>query len=431
MKHDLRRRVRFHYVLLLAAVVLLFPAAGYSLDNAPWNTGLNFRFYPPGARALGMGGAFVGLADDATAAASNPAGLAQLTRMQLAVEGRYVSNDGDDNSFSFFSAPFQGSVRSNSDQDDITEISFGAFSTPVFDNAFNLAVFYDKPVNYSSSKSINASWFDTRISTTPTDFQYWPASTDISVDEVGLSLAKSFADGRVMIGVGLGLQFFEMDARETIIRQVGTSNIVTQQIGIDESDVGVSCRVGILTKPLDNLRVGASFTSMPRFDTNVKGSSFGVPIEYETEFDIPDNVSFGAAYNIFPNWVTVLEFRYVFYSQLMNEFAANRGYFFEDVSDSLYDMDDVLEVHFGTEYVLNAIKDIPIALRAGVFYEPAHDLEYTGSGPIQRNLFDGGDDLFHFTVGTGAVFYNHFQVDIGADINEEGQNVTLSMVYQF
>lgn len=33
-----------------------------------------FRFGPPGARSLGMGGAFVALADDATASEANPAG---------------------------------------------------------------------------------------------------------------------------------------------------------------------------------------------------------------------------------------------------------------------------------------------------------------------------------------------------------------------
>jgi hypothetical protein len=142
MKHELRRQAGFRYVVLLAALMLLCPAAGYSLDNSYWNTGLNFRFYPPGARALGMGGAFVGLADDTTAAASNPAGLAQLTRMQLAIEGRYISNDGEQSSFPF--GIFDGRVRANSDIDDVGEISFGAFSTPLYDNMFNLAVFYHK-----------------------------------------------------------------------------------------------------------------------------------------------------------------------------------------------------------------------------------------------------------------------------------------------
>ena len=94
-------------------------------------------------------------------------------------------------------------------------------------------------------------------------------------------------------------------------------------------------------------------------------------------------------------------------------------------------MDDVMELHFGTEYVLNAIPNVPIALRAGLFYEPAHDLKYTGSNPTERRLFDGGDDLIHFTVGTGLVLFNHYQIDVGGDFTEDSRNVALSMVYQF
>lgn len=42
-----------------------------------------------GARALGMGGAFIAIADDATAASWNPAGLAQLERFSLSLVSRF------------------------------------------------------------------------------------------------------------------------------------------------------------------------------------------------------------------------------------------------------------------------------------------------------------------------------------------------------
>ena len=42
-----------------------------------------------GARALGMGGAFTAVADDATANTWNPAGMAQLERPELAINGGY------------------------------------------------------------------------------------------------------------------------------------------------------------------------------------------------------------------------------------------------------------------------------------------------------------------------------------------------------
>ena len=51
-----------------------------------------------GARALGMGGAFVSIADDATAASWNPAGLIQLRHPEIAVVGSYFYRN-EDNSF--------------------------------------------------------------------------------------------------------------------------------------------------------------------------------------------------------------------------------------------------------------------------------------------------------------------------------------------
>jgi hypothetical protein len=47
----------------------------------------------PGARSLGLGGAFVAVADDATAAWANPSGLMQLVRPEISAELRSWSED--------------------------------------------------------------------------------------------------------------------------------------------------------------------------------------------------------------------------------------------------------------------------------------------------------------------------------------------------
>src|SRR5215475_9229006 len=75
--------------LLLAGLLacMSVPAAAQS-DN-PALAGIQFDFSLPGARSLALGGAFVGVADDATAAWSNPAGLLVLTRPEVSIEGRH------------------------------------------------------------------------------------------------------------------------------------------------------------------------------------------------------------------------------------------------------------------------------------------------------------------------------------------------------
>ena len=451
MKTYAKFHMRSRKMFLLLMLVLLYPATGHSLDNTYWNTQLGFQFYPPGARALGMGGAFVGIADDATAAVSNPAGIAQLTHMQLAIEGRYVSTDSTGKAFSWTTENGNRAIqKASSDVHDATDVSFGAFTTPLFNNLFNISLFYDKPMSFSVNKRA------ARESQGLGEFQ--PSSTDITINEAGLSVARSFFDGKLMLGGGLGVQFLDMQQSAVgfiIDNQAPTGFSRYFKRSVDESEVGVSYRGGILVKPIDNLRLGASYTSMPSFDYQIRQDFVeGGRQSFNSEFDVPDNLSFGAAYNIFPNWVVLFEGRYIMYSQLEKNLTIPIAYPDAPVdihgfrilsSRSDYSIDNILEIHFGTEYVLNAIQNVPIALRAGFFYEPAHDLEYTKPSVIpdglnrprnqlnniEANLFDGGEALWHFTFGTGAVFFNHFQVDVGADITDKSQNVALSMVYQF
>src|SRR5690349_21131094 len=54
---------------------------------------VQYNFQPPGARSLAMSASFIGLADDATASESNPAGLTILTKPELSAHFRASSLD--------------------------------------------------------------------------------------------------------------------------------------------------------------------------------------------------------------------------------------------------------------------------------------------------------------------------------------------------
>lgn len=82
--------MRTHRRFLLPIVVFAFlsvcpPAVGQTTIEPP--------IVSPGARSLGLGGAFVAVADDATAAWANPSGLMQLARPEISLEGRSWSED--------------------------------------------------------------------------------------------------------------------------------------------------------------------------------------------------------------------------------------------------------------------------------------------------------------------------------------------------
>src|ERR671931_4826 len=74
-------------LLVVISVAAAFSASAQNTDIESLS-GLTFNFGNPGARSLGMGGAFLGLADDASAAEANPAGLTILRRPEVSLEVR-------------------------------------------------------------------------------------------------------------------------------------------------------------------------------------------------------------------------------------------------------------------------------------------------------------------------------------------------------
>src|SRR5690606_31985899 len=121
----------------LAAAVALALALGstpaLAVSNVESNASIPFSFSNPGARSLGMGGAFLGLADDATAAYTNPAGLVGLgLEKQFSIEARHT---GFDNNYAAGgqagSDPFDiGGVNYRTASDSATSLSFLGFVWP-------------------------------------------------------------------------------------------------------------------------------------------------------------------------------------------------------------------------------------------------------------------------------------------------------------
>src|SRR5258708_34957111 len=73
----------FRFVPVLAVAGLGLAAAAGAQTNDEVFPQVQWNFSTPGARANGMGRTFIGLADDASAAVTNPAGLMSLTRPQV------------------------------------------------------------------------------------------------------------------------------------------------------------------------------------------------------------------------------------------------------------------------------------------------------------------------------------------------------------
>src|SRR5262245_43065913 len=97
------------YWRVLAVLCLCFVLSNvdvFAITDEEIFRNFQFSFVNPGARSGAMGGAFIGLADDATAAEANPAGLTILTKPEVSLEYRNSQFDeGRLNSFQVFSPP--------------------------------------------------------------------------------------------------------------------------------------------------------------------------------------------------------------------------------------------------------------------------------------------------------------------------------------
>ncbi|MBD3855515.1 MAG: hypothetical protein IFK92_03120, partial [Acidobacteria bacterium] len=82
------RHPKFAAIALIAALAATNPC--WSQDTTISDT----VFTNPGARSLGLGGAFAAIADDATAAFANPAGLVQILRPEISAEIRVTGSSG-------------------------------------------------------------------------------------------------------------------------------------------------------------------------------------------------------------------------------------------------------------------------------------------------------------------------------------------------
>jgi hypothetical protein len=72
----------------LVHIFLILFISSFTFAQLDLNLGPDWNFTGVGARAAGMGGAFIGVADDATAVSWNPAGLTQLDEPEASVVGR-------------------------------------------------------------------------------------------------------------------------------------------------------------------------------------------------------------------------------------------------------------------------------------------------------------------------------------------------------
>src|SRR4029077_16290348 len=115
---------------------------------------------------------------------------------------------------------------------------------------------------------------------------------------------------------------------------------------------------------------------------------------------VPDIYGTGVAWSDTEGKTKItLDYDRVLYSQLtddlINILAREVGSF----RPSDYRVEDANEVHLGFENILGIGSQLVATIRLGVWYDPAHTMEYVGSDEILRTRFPKGDDEIHGAAG--------------------------------
>lgn len=452
------KRLKWKLLVPALLIVLGIPALGETggLANTETFGGFEFNFNNPGARALGMGGAFIAVADDATAVVTNPAGLVILQRPEIAGEVKFTEFTNTIQAFTNTREEGLAGISHSRDFDNsVTTPSFFSFVYPT--ERLVVAVYVRELVNFKSSFTTEGVFLlDPR---TGGAARLFPVKSDLDITAldfgagVGINLAKV---NPLLPNLGVSIELSHATVNSKLQRfglfggrfsgppDFSDSNIL-RNILVSGSDISAGFNVGALWRPMKDLSVGAVFRRGPEFNMlqtledgpALCGPTGRFPFQcaprriFNFTLKVPDVYGFGVSYRLFDRLTIGLDVVRILYSQLFKNFSVIEG----STRPEDYRLDDATEIHVGAEYVF-FLRNIPFAVRAGFFTDPDHKIRYTGpvntaDGKTERILFPGGKDVNHFTGGFGFVLIPGLQIDFATNQSETVKEFVISTVYRF
>ena len=321
-------RHRSVHICGLGALLLLIsgPVGAQTALQVP----LQFDFLNPGARSLALGSAFAGLADDATAAFTNPAGLTALSRAEISAEGRFrrvttpflnrgrlsgtLTNRGDDT--------IAGPSYSES-----TDNSFGAgFLSFVYPaRRWAIAAYRHELVKIHDTFQARGGFQDVASPAGTLQFRELPINADREVDVENYGFAGAFRfNDRFSVGAGVSIYHFALkssfvryDTQGDLFGPPDYSRELTQLFH-DGDDVDVAFTGGLQLTIHPKVRLGAVYRQAPAFEFTLAEPVSGTILT--GQFRVPANFSTGVL--IRPNDVLSIAFDYSFvqYTNLKDDY---------------------------------------------------------------------------------------------------------------
>ena len=373
------------------------------MGTASMSFGAGFKIAEQGAKAMAMGNAFAAQADDASALAFNPAGIAFQKGTQLQI----------------------GSTTILVPQTDFNGTTHLSGATVVSEKA-NRDIFIAPTVYATTSLESIPLSFGLGINSFHPLAKRWDASSEFrdSIQEISIkpinfqpTVAYRFDDWKLAVAGGLDITYAQVSMQKMAYAQLpaslGGTYAELGTLGADATGVGYGYNFGLQWKPLSNLSFGAAYRSEIQLDlegdaTYLSTTALGrnpalglankLKASASTSITLPDALTLGVAWK--PVEKLTLEFDaertgWSCYNKLELQFQDPMAAAFNNKPDAK-NWEDVWAYRFGAQYAVTPKMD----LRAGY----AYDNSPTPDSTLSPELPDA--DRHNFSIGSGL--HNEF-----------------------
>jgi long-subunit fatty acid transport protein len=486
-------RVLLSLAVATAALMSRVTPALAITDEEVFRT-FRFNFVNPGGRAGAMGGAFVAIADDATAAQANPAGLVNLISPEFFTELRLDSADTTALAAFVDDPSGSGGTLLTESQGDPENVLFPSFISYVHPFKHWVIGVSRQEVLHSNVDTVNL--FTNKPTFPSTTVVEARGNLESLLENYNLSFG--FRGGEKFAGgVTLTYARLKLDSRTDNLFNFGRGLENDYATAVDDRDEDFSWAAGVLYKPVDIIHFGAVYRAGASFDLReeildtrpagnypsalvladylgnrnvvtdlfapfgIGAATFDDPLFFENHFEVPDQ--YGVGFGIHPTdaLTIAIDVVHIEYSDLEQGFVGNvnaltfpgAGEPFlcdPDLSSpnpdgtfpcdyftpvATYQIDDETVYHLGVEYVWSIKEKTPFAVRVGAYNDPntrlVADYPPEGVAIADDDTFPEGDTEMHYTAGFGFVIQDKFQADFSGDFSGLGQTYVASIIFHF
>lgn len=419
---------------------------------------LDFRFVTPGARAVGMGKTFVGLADDATAAESNPAGMSNLLEQEFSVEfiGTQIKHER------FIPG---GTPPTQTFGEYVTTPSFLSYVLPL--KRLTVSFYRHTVQDYRESFG----FAERALPGSDSNFEDGAFGTIVAQSENHGVSGAFVAHPRLSIGGSWAYSTLSLSTRARSASPEQRGDVLIEsnpRNGTDtiDADSAQSMVVGVLYKPHRTVSVGATYHKKVTFqaDTTLFGSFLrtrvlGDPSTRESvvrtgdrftiDYVMPSRWALGTSWRALPTFTVLADLSRINYSErltdrfLIVDFQDPDAGLIKDEETRVckqpcnFSISDVFEAHAGAEFRWYRPK-FTMAFRGGMFSDPDHPLRFHSGGnnlehpadPILNFRFNTQQPQTHygFTAGWGLALKNFVQVDTAFSLGDDATEFVVSTV---